>query len=310
MRSFLFNNCRSTATLRRSEHGSARTILLVVACLLIGAGVGAFWFSQRASHNSAGAKPDADGQGTAELSDATRSMLQQLRSPVEVRFYSVLDPASVSPAVRAYAGRVQRLVELYEQASGGQIKLTHFDAVSGSGADSAHADGVKAFNLDKGDACYLGIAVAQDNRKEALPYLAPEWEPALESDLTRAIARVSQPTPEQSAAVPARPDAATIESVKQTVPNLDSVTLEEGTKLLREAALKEFKTTAQELQTKINDAQQKVLQAQNSPSEADRQAALKQLQDLQAQQSEKLKQIAASAKAQMDALQQLKTPLK
>ena len=54
----------------------------------------------------------------------------------------------------------------------------------------AFADGLKSFNLDKGNACFLGIVVASGTQKELLPQLSPDWEQAVEPDLTRAIARL------------------------------------------------------------------------------------------------------------------------
>ncbi len=56
----------------------------------------------------------------------------------------------------------------------------------------------------------------------------------------------------------------------------------------------------------IKEAEQRLLQAQSGGSEADQQAALKHLQQVQAEQTEKLKQIAARFKTQVDVFQQLK----
>ena len=127
------------------------------------------------------------------MSDATLTVLQKLDSVLEIRFYSVLDPASVPDSVMAFAGRVNQLLSAYQQAAGGKIKLTRFDSQSNLNHNAARADGVQAFNLDKGEPCYLGVALVFNGRKETLPHLSPEWEQALEPDLTRAIIRLMEP---------------------------------------------------------------------------------------------------------------------
>jgi len=94
--------------------------------------------------------------------------------------------------------------------------------------------------------------------------------------------------------------------VKRLIPNPDSVSVEAGTQVLRTAALAEFQAAALEMENKLKEAQQLVIQAQGSNSESAQQAALKQLQQVQAEQNEKLKEIAARSKAQITAWVQLK----
>lgn len=108
------------------------------------------------------------------------------------------------------------------------------------------------------------------------------------------------PSPPQ----PASP--ATIQEVKQIIPNLGSVTLEQGMQTLRMASFKEFAAAANDLQREVEAAQQNLSKAQNSGSETERQAAIKQLQLAQTSQTEKLQEIAARSKAQLEAFQQLK----
>ena len=100
-------------------------------------------------------------------------------------------------------------------------------------------------------------------------------------------------------------DAATIEEVKRAVPDLASVSVEEGTRILREAALKDFAAAANEMELRQKEAQQRVTGAQGK-SEAEQQTARKNLQQVQLEQAEKLKQVAARLQARIIALQQLK----
>ena len=73
---------------------------------------------------------------------------------------------------------------------------------------------------------------------------------------------------------------------------------------LREAALKDFQATASEAEIKVKEAQQRLAEAQKGGSEADKQAAMKHLRELQAEQTEKLRQISARTQDQIEALKQ------
>ena len=278
-----------------------KTILLVLVFFLVGLAGGAFLYYRATTltkPNEAGAKK------SIELSASTKAVLRNLDSPVEIRFYAVLDPATVPESVRAFASRVDALLSAYQQEAAGKISLNREASTSASGPA---ADGIRPFNIEKGDACFLGLVVAQDKRKEVMAQLAPEWEPALESDLSRTIARVgTSPPPAPASAAQAKSDAAALEEVKRALPNFASISLEEGTRILRQAALDEFKAAAQEMESQLKAAQQRLAAAPGSKSEAEQQAAVKELQALQSIQAEKLKEIAARAEAQIQALKQLK----
>jgi hypothetical protein len=199
---------------------------------------------------------------------------------------------------------VDQLLAQYEQEAGGKIKVARVNSISDSADKAADADGIKPFNSDKGDTCFLGLAVVRGHQKETLSSLAPEWEPALESDLSRAIAAVDASDPRPQAA--AKADVASLEAVKRAITNLDSVSVEEGSRLLRDAALDQFEKAAREMQARVRQAEERFLQAQNNQSKAEQEAALKDLRQVQNEQSKKLEEIALESKAQLEALQQLK----
>jgi len=290
----------------RGEEAAIRGIILALAFLLVVVALGAVWLYRAAHRGPAVSSEEAAPQPVA-LSDPTLAVLQKLGSLIEIRFYSVLDPASVPESAMAFAKRVDQLLSAYQQAAGGKIKLTRFDSRSNLNPNAPPADGIQAFNIDKGEACYLGVALVCKGRKETLPRLYPEWEQALEPDVTRAIIRLVEATrPAGVTGASAAPDTNALREVKALIPNLSAVSVEEGTRILREAALKDFTATAKELEAQLKDAQQRLSQAQSGGSDADQQAAMKHLQQVQAEQAQKLKQIAARFQAQIDALQQLK----
>jgi uncharacterized phage infection (PIP) family protein YhgE len=100
-------------------------------------------------------------------------------------------------------------------------------------------------------------------------------------------------------------DQAAVEDVKRALPNYAALSVDEGTEILREAALKEYAAAAQELQSQVGQAQAQLRQAQ-SQSPADQQAAMRHLQQVQAEQSQKLQQIGGQLQTQIAALKQLK----
>jgi ABC transporter family protein len=285
--------------LRADERGSVRTILLVVVFFVLGLVVSALWFRPPG-------KPPAAAEAPVELSDSTKAVVAQVSQPIEIRFYSLLDP-SAPASLNAFSEHIEQLLSAYQQQANGKIQVNRFDARTNASPNAALADGIKGFNLDKGEGCYLGLALACNGKKETLAQLAPEWEPALEADISRAILRLTEAAPPNNAALTGpKSDIAAGEEVKQRIPNYASVSLEEGTRILREAALKEFASTVNQMQTELQEAQQHLEQARNAGSAPEQESAVKHLQDVQKAQSEKLREVAARSQSLIATLQQLK----
>ena len=299
----------ATRKTRSGRSAQTRTVVLALIIFLLGVAGIACWFWSASKRGAAGSERLPRAKSPVTLSDSTKAILKRLNSSVEIRFYALLDPASVSDALQAFAGRVEGLLTGYEQEASGKIKVIRYDSRSdfNVAALAASADGIQPFNLDKGDACYLGIAVACNDQKESLSRIAPEWEQALESDLSRAIERVAQSkAPAQPLATASQTDPAVVEEVKRVIPNFASVSVEEGKRILTETALKDFKTTVNKMELQLRNAEQRFSQAQAGGSKAEQQAAQKQLQQIRAEQPEQLKQMAARLQIQIQALQQLK----
>ena len=292
---------------RTSEQAGAQTIVLLLMAFFLGIALSAFLFYSVSKRGSAGANGETGGPPAITLSDSTRAVLGRLDAPLEIRFYALLDAATVPGSVTAFAGRAGQLLSAYQQQAGGKIKLTSVTSQSTADANAALADGISGFNQDKGDACYLGIALVLGGKKETLPRLAPEWEQVLEPDLTRAIARLLEATRAVTASTSGPLlNTNAIQEVKALIPDLSTVSVVAGKQILQDAAYKDFTAAVKEVQTQVKEAEQRLAQAQNGGSEAEQQAALKHFQQVQAEQTDKLKQIAARSKAQIDAFQQLK----
>jgi hypothetical protein len=237
------------------------------------------------------------------LSPGTEAVLKGVKSPLEIRFYSLLDPTTTSPSTREFAERVHELLAEYERDARGNIHLVRYDEMSDANATSAAADGIRSFNRDKGDASYLGIAVMRDGQKEVMAEISPEWEQALESDLSRMLARVNEMRPPN--ATPSNAGGSEFAAAQKTIasnPTLTTASLEQGTELLREQALTEFKAAVTEMQDQAKASEEKLTQRGASPSEI---AA--QIQKIQAQQTARMQEITARLHNQLAALAQSKS---
>ena len=287
---------------RTTGQAQARINIFVLVLVFLGLAAGAFWYQRHG--RGQGMTGIIGGTGSVVLSDSTKAVLKNLDSTVEIRFYSLLDQASVPASTFAFAERINRLLAEYQQVAGGKISVTRHHSLSDAAA--ASADGIHPFNLDKGGACFLGLTVVCGERKESLPQIQPEWEPALEFDLARAILHVTA-TQSPATVAPSAPVSPEITNeVVRLIPNLKGTSVEDGTRILREAALQEFTAAGTEMENKLQAAQQQLSDAQNGQSEAEQQAALKHLQEVQLEQGNKYKQIAARLQAELAVFEQMK----
>ena len=285
--------------------GQIRMGGLVTALLLVLLGVGTFFhFHNQPATN----QPAPAGETARNLTESTLALLQNLDSPVEVRFYHLLDPATVGEPLLAFAGRVDQLLSAYEEAAGGKLKVARFNSIADDG-NSASADGLRAFNMDKGETCFLGIALVQGAQKEILPQLSPDWEPALEADLTRALDPGDRPQTRPRGRHPGRRRSAARSGPRERsqTPASESgrPVPEEGRQQLRKAALTEFQAAAQEMEIRLNEAQQRVLEAAGK-SEAEQKDATADLRRIQAAQAKKLKEIALRAQTLVEVFDRIK----
>jgi ABC-type uncharacterized transport system involved in gliding motility auxiliary subunit len=127
------------------------------------------------------------------LSPGTRKILRGLQSPVKVKLY-VSQGESVPVQLRGFAQRVEDTVREFKQAAGSNLVVERYNPKPDSEEeDAAQLDGIEPQQLYTGEQFYLGIAVSQLDRKQAIPTVSPQRERLLEYDLIRAIARVGNP---------------------------------------------------------------------------------------------------------------------
>jgi hypothetical protein len=280
-----------------------------VVCLLLGAAGGVYWGMQRGRANEAGAGealPEAIAAGG--LSAASQRVLAQLNTPVEIRFHVVLGDSQGAQSWQAFASRVETLLKAFEQAGDGRITVTRSPATPEAKArTAAAADGIEMFSMGRNEQAFCGIAVMCGQQRAVLPRLAPDWEEALELDLSRAIARIAGGVTSGGLVVnPAKIDPAVTEEVTRALPDLATMTVEEGTLKLRAAAVDEFKAAVEKMNAEMAKMQARLASAQASGSESDVAAVRKEILELQTQQAEAMSEISRRTQARIAALQQLK----
>jgi hypothetical protein len=275
-----------------------RPLMFALGFFLLGIALTIAWFEY--------GKTGLPGQAGAGLSGSTLELLRQLNAPVQIRFYSVLPAGSASQALQDFSQRVDRLLSEFQNANPAKIQVVRNVSAAETGADAATADGIQPFNLEKGEACFLGVTVANGDRKEFLPQLQPEWESALPSDLARAILRVAAKTPPPVVAksVPLTP--AITNELLRLIPDINAASPEDANRIFHQDFVNRCAKAGAEMEAQINAAAKEVVKAQNSGSPADLEAARKKLSQVQFDQTEKLKEVAAHLQLQLDAIQQMK----
>jgi len=164
------------------------------------AGVAAMFVALLAFYVVSGAakqRVDLTADKSYTLSKGTKDILAKVNKRVTIRFYCTQGEA-MPVTLKTYARRIEDLLGEYQQYGHGKIVIEKYDPTPDSDAEeSASLNGIEgqATSAFGGDKVYLGLAVSILEEKIAIPWLDPNREKLLEYDLSRAIARVQNPTP-------------------------------------------------------------------------------------------------------------------
>jgi hypothetical protein len=272
-------------------------LVLGVVAFALGVALAGAWFHHHRS----------DSDSRSGLSASTQNLLGHLPAPVTIRYYSLLPAGSTDAALQAFAGRVAQLLDAVQAAGGDKIQLASVTESVETNITAATTDGLQPFNLDKGDACFLGMVVSSGKNTESLARLQPEWEPALESDLARTILRVAgTAAPAKLPPEVAKPSSETITTINRLIPDVSAVSTEQASQIFSAEYLKQCGEVGAEMEAQVNAAAQLVVQAQNSGSATDLETAQKKLAQAQLAQGGKLKDLAAQLQIQQAVFQQMK----
>jgi len=275
--------------------------LLAVVFFILGGVLAAVWLHPAAPVHDG-------GKSAGELSDATKNVLAQLTVPVTIHYYSLLPVDSTDTSLPAFAARAGQLLAAMQAASDGKLLVVVIDTPAESNAAAASAEGLKVFNLEKGQASYLGLALASGPHREVFSRLQPEWEPALEYDVARALVRVAVPAaPTPVAPEIAQPAPQIVADIHRLIPDINATTVETADQIFHAEFMREIADAGTDMDARLTAAQEQVTQAQTSGSATDLEAAQKNLSQVQLTQGEKIRQIASNLKTRLAVFKELKS---
>lgn len=253
---------------------------------------------------SSKAVPETVPAATA-LSSSTRDVLASLKQPVELHYYALFNGTPTEPQ-QQLAAAAGALMDLFAEAGGSNVRLVGEREWTDETTAQAATEGVRPQGLTEGEPFYLGVAVQQQGRTEAIAQISAAWLPALEFDLARAIARVANPPAASKPAEEAAQVEAATTSVNRLFPDPAAVSFEDGRQKLREASLKEFEAGVARMQKDVAAVEQRLRAAEAKSSESDREQALAELQQIKARHESSLRDIARRAQAEQEAWAVLK----
>ena len=146
------------------------------------------------NNNLRSARVDLTQDQLYTLSDGTLNILSELQAPLTLRLYYSEEVAQALPSLKSYAQRVQELLQEYERASGGMVKLRIINPKPYSDHENrAEQYGLQSIPIEgEQDPLYFGLAgTNQLDGLELIKFFQPEKEDTLEYDLTRLVYQLS-----------------------------------------------------------------------------------------------------------------------
>ncbi|HET58418.1 MAG TPA: hypothetical protein ENN35_08255 [Deltaproteobacteria bacterium] len=132
------------------------------------------------------------------LSDGTRTVLEELRRPLEMKLYYARTAAMKGPeTIRAYNNYffyIRDLLQEYESLSKGKLKLSVIDPRPDSDDElDAVRYGLKRFSAGD-ESFFFGLAVVSEyGRETTVPFFAPNRQPLVEYEISSAIYNAATP---------------------------------------------------------------------------------------------------------------------
>jgi ABC-type uncharacterized transport system involved in gliding motility auxiliary subunit len=130
------------------------------------------------------------------LSEGTKRILGKIDEPVDLHFYFSEKATGNVQTLRDYANRVQELLEEFEDAAAGKIRLSIIDPIAFSeDEDRAAQFGLQGVGIPGGsDPVYLGLAGTDSaDNVEIIPFFQPDKEAFLEYDIVKLVSTLAQP---------------------------------------------------------------------------------------------------------------------
>lgn len=143
-----------------------------------------------------GAKIDLTENRLYTLSDGTRRILESIDEPINLYLFWSDKAAQDIPSLRDYANRVREMLEEFEDAADGGIRLSVIDPLPFSeDEDRAAQFGLQGVALaGSQDPVYLGLAGTDSvDNEQVIPFFQPDKEAFLEYDLAQLVSTLANP---------------------------------------------------------------------------------------------------------------------
>ncbi len=122
------------------------------------------------------------------LSEGTKKILSDMKSPVTIKFFCNRSSTSFPVDMKLYSRRVLDFLSEYEYASKGKITVELYDFETDSDEEEwAQKYGVRPIPTTTGENLYFGLVFVSLDKEETMEFLDPAHEQLMEYDITRII---------------------------------------------------------------------------------------------------------------------------
>jgi len=271
-----------------------------VFCLVLGilVGAGGLWLLER------GRRGEGDSDRVV-LDATTRAVMASVPRPVTIHFFVGLEDPAVVEEERVFARQVEALLQACVAAADSRIQVRRHEVRTAEDQQAAVQAGIQPFHLERGGAAFLGLVIESGERRQVLARLDPAWQRALEFDVARAVQAVVEPAG-VAVVEPTEQERAALSEVRAVLGEVESVSLEDGARRLREAALQEFRRVAESFGARQEELRRRFQEAEQRSDAGTQKALLEELQRLQAEQTASLQRLAERLQVQLEAWNRIK----
>ena len=137
---------------------------------------------------------DLTETGNYSLSQGSKEVLGKIEDPIDLDFYTSKSLKDLPTGFAAFATRVEKLLQQYERASKGMLRLNIIDpSPDTEEEEAAVAAGLRGVPISaNGDSVYLGAVISQGDSQKSIPFFDYNQADHLEYEISKLIHEVQQ----------------------------------------------------------------------------------------------------------------------
>lgn len=136
---------------------------------------------------------DFTAQRSYTLSEGSKRILDQIESPIELRYYYSRSSEQAPTQLKNFGGRVEQLLQQYVRHAKGRIRLQVIDPKPDSTEEEAAIRaGVQGVQLAEGETFFMGLTASQAELESSIEIFTLQREPYLEYDISKLITDVQR----------------------------------------------------------------------------------------------------------------------